>query len=124
MCAGCRAAVAPRHRVVGLPCGRRHVMQTRYVVDPIGLGGSPAQLMCGTRGCTAHHGRRGSLEAAVQADPGLPVTVEGLETKAGQQRRRTEASMMLIVAPPLVGIARPLDDFLLTIASNDFLHPC
>ena len=78
MCGGCRAAAAHGHRVVGLPCGHRHIMRVRCVVEAIRTSGSHAQLICGTRGCTARHGRRESLEAAVQADPGLRVTVAGL----------------------------------------------
>ena len=78
MCGGCRAAVARGYRVVGLPCGHRHAMHAWCVVEAIGRGGSHAQLICCTRGCTVRHGRREAPEAAVQADPGLRVTVAGL----------------------------------------------
>ena len=77
MCRGCRAAVARGHQVVGLPCEHRHGMHTRCVVEAIRRGGPHAQLICGSRGCTALHGRRESLKAAAQADPGLCVTVVG-----------------------------------------------
>ena len=60
-------------RVVGLPCGRQHAMHARFEVNAAMRGGAQAALLCGARGCTARHGRRESLKAAVQADPGLRV---------------------------------------------------
>lgn len=44
-----------------------------------GRDGPHAELIRGTRGCPARHGRRKSREAAVQVDGGLRVTVAGLE---------------------------------------------
>lgn len=91
VCGGCRGAVAREHRVVKkLPCGHRHVMHARCLVKAMRRGGSHAQPIFGTRGCTGRHGRRGSLEAEVQADPGLHVTVAGLgrrpDTNRGERR--------------------------------------
>ena len=82
-CGRCRAAVSRGHRVVGLPCGHRYVLHARCVVEAIRRGGSPAHLICGTRGCTARHERLELLEAAVQTDRGLSSTVAGLRVRLG-----------------------------------------
>ena len=110
MCGGCRVAVARGHRVVGLPCGHRHVMHTRCVVEAIRRGGTHAQLIGGTRQCTARHWRRESPEAAVQADPGVRVTVAGLGRRPDNNwgERREELCYPRDQKSP--GIAGPLDD--------------
>lgn len=78
----CRAAVARGYRVVGLPCGQRHVINKWCWMGAIRRGGSHVQVLCGTHECTARHGRRKLLEEAVQTDPGLRVVAD-----AGLERR-------------------------------------
>ena len=53
-------------------------MHARCVVNAVRRSGAQAPLLCGATSCTARHGRREALEAAVQADPGLRVTAVGL----------------------------------------------
>ena len=77
-CGGCRSTVVRGQRVVGLPCGHRHVFHARCVVNALWRGGAQAPLFCGARGCTVRHGRREALKAAIQADPGLRATAVGL----------------------------------------------
>ena len=48
----CKATIARGHRVVGLPCGRRHAMHAGCVVNAVRRGGAQAPLLCGARGCT------------------------------------------------------------------------
>ena len=85
-CGGCRATVARGQRVVALPCGNRHVMHARCVVNAVRRGGARAPLLCGASGCTARHGRREALETAVQADPGLRTTAVGLGDEGEEGR--------------------------------------
>ena len=89
-CGGCRATIARGHRVVGLPSERQHAMHAWCVVNAVRRGGAQASLLCGARGCTVRHGRREAIEAAVQADPGLPVTAAGLGGRPddGEEERR------------------------------------
>ena len=85
-------------------------MHTRCVVEAIRRGGTHAQLIGGTRQCTARHWRRESPEAAVQADPGVRVTVAGLGRRPDNNwgERREELCYPRDQKSP--GIAGPLDD--------------
>ena len=122
MCGENRAAVSRGHRVVGLPCGHRHVMHARCVVEAIRRGWPHAQLICGTRGCTARHGRRESLKAAVQADLGLRVTVAGLggrpDNHWGERGGKSYATRGTKTS---LGIAGPLDDVSLEQLQQRFI---
>ena len=107
---GCRAAVAREHRVKGLPCGNQYVIRARCVVEAIRRGGSQAQLFYGTNGCTARRERRESSEAALQADPGLHVTVAGLGGRMNIIRSERREALCNPGDQPSLGIAGPLDD--------------
>ena len=77
-CGVCTAAVNQGHRVVRLPCGdENHVIHARCVLIAVRNRGAQRGVQtpfaCSERGCGASHGRRGPLEAAVQADPGLEM---------------------------------------------------
>ena len=65
--------------MVGLPCGNQYVKHAQYVVRAIPRDWSHENPICGAHGCTARHGRRESLEAAVQADPELSVRSQNLK---------------------------------------------
>jgi len=109
-CGGCRATIARRHRVVGLPCGRQHAMHARCVVNAARRGGAQVPLLCGARGCTARHGRREALEAAVQADPGLRVTAAGLGGRPDDREDGRRDGLLYPWDQNTLGIAGPLDD--------------
>ena len=118
----CAAGVAVRrHRAVGLPCGYRHLIHSRCVVEAIRRGGSHAQLICGTRGCTARHGRRESLEAAVQADPGLRVTFAGLGERPDNNWDERREEVCYPWDQNSLGIAGPLDDVSLEQLQQRFI---
>lgn len=96
--------------MVGLPCGHRYFLHGRCVVEAIRRGGSHAQLICGTRGCTSHHGKRESLEAAGQADPGLRYIVEGLGGRPDNNWSEQREGFCNPWGQYSLGIAAPLDD--------------
>ena len=107
--------------MVGLPCGHRHVKHAWCVVEAIRRGGSHAQLICGTRGCTARHGRRESLEAAVQDDPGLRVAVTGLGGRPGNTWGERREELWYLWDKDSLGIAGPLDNVSLEQLQQRFI---
>ena len=121
ICGGCRAAVARGHRVVRLPCGHRHVMHARCVVEAIRRGGLHVQLICGTRGCTGHHRRRELLEAAVQANPGLRVAVAGLRRRPDNSWGERREELCYPWDQTSLGLAGPLDDVSLEQLQQRFI---
>ena len=108
-CGGCRATVARGQRVVGLPCGHRHVMHARRVINVIRIRGAQAPLLCGARSCTACHGRREALEAAVQANPGLRATAVGLGRIPHDGEDRRFHGLCYLWNQNTLGIAGSLD---------------
>ena len=119
MCGENRAAVSRGHRVVGLPCGHRHVMHARCVAEA--MGGSHVQLICGTRGCTGHHRRRELLEAAVQANPGLRVAVAGLRRRPDNSWGERREELCYPWDQTSLGLAGPLDDVSLEQLQQRFI---
>ena len=75
-CGVCTLVANQEHRVARLPCGEgNHITHARCVLVAVRCGGTrrgkQAPLVCSERGCGDHYGKRGVLDAAVQADPGL-----------------------------------------------------
>ena len=96
-------------------------MRARYVVEAFRRGGSHAQLIYNTRGCTVRHGRRESLEAAVQADPGLRVTFAGLGERPDNNWDERREEVCYPWDQNSLGIAGPLDDVSLEQLQQRFI---
>ena len=105
----CRATIARGYGVVGLPCGRQHAMYARCEVNAIRRGGLQAPILCRAGECTARHGRREALEAAVQADPRLRVTAARLEGRSDNGEEGCRDGLRYPWDQNTLGIAGPLD---------------
>ena len=71
-CGVCRVTLQLGHRPVHCPCGQgRRVLRAHCVVEALARGVAPVPLRFPAVSCRAQHPRRGTWEAAVQADPGF-----------------------------------------------------
>ena len=96
--------------VGALPCGNRHVMHARCVVNAVRRGGARAPLLCGASACTARNGKREALEAAVQADPGLRITAVGLGGRLDEGEEGRINGLYYPWDQDTLGISSPIDD--------------
>ena len=108
-CGGCQAIVGQGQRMVGIPCGHRHVMHARCVINVVMRSGAQAPLLCSARDCTARHGRQEALEAAVQANPVLRATAVGLGGIPGDGEDGRLHGLCYPWYQDTLGIAGPLD---------------
>ena len=107
--------------MVGLPCGRQNAMHARCVVNAAWRGEAQAPLLCGARECTVRYGRRESLEAAVQTDPGLCITAAGLGGRPEDREDGRRDGLLYPWDQNTLGIAGSLDDISLEDLQQRFV---